>query len=339
MRERVLLGFSGGIDSVSAVGLLREQGFDVVALTLDMTGDESLLLRAANVASHMNLEHHILDVQEQFSKHIIDYFTESYLSGYTPAPCTVCNPLIKWRYIRQEADRLGIRCIASGHYFNVKNFDGKYYVCRAADLSKDQSYYLWGLEQDTLSRMVTPVGHHIKEALKANFLDKRESMGLCFLGGSLYRDFITSRHPHAAKRGDVVTISGEVIGSHDGIAFYTIGQKRGFECAIAGSVVVDIDAESNRLVVGCNDDLYKSIIDISRCNIVDEQELLTSDDISVVVRGIGRNPEGYAKSVAKMSSGYRITLSNPAWAVALGQPVVLYRGERVIGGGFVVGRY
>lgn len=338
-RERILLGFSGGIDSVSAVALLMEQGYDVVALTLDMTGDTSLLTRAVDMASHLDIEHHVLDVREQFSSQIIDYFTKSYLTGCTPAPCTVCNPLIKWKYIIEQADRLGVRYVASGHYFNVEQCSGKYYVCRAADLSKDQSYYLWGLDQQTLSRIVTPIGNHLKENLKVNFADKRESMGLCFLRGAIYRDFITSHHPQAAKRGDVVDALGNIVGVHDGIAFYTIGQKRGFECSVSGAVVVDINAEQNRLIVGANEDLYKSVIEINGCNIVDQEELLSADDISVVVRGIGRNPEGYAKSIAKMPSGYRITLSSPAWAVALGQPVVLYRGRRVIGGGFVVGRY
>ena len=338
MSERVLLGFSGGIDSVTSVRLLRERGYDVVTLTLDMVGDEQLLRRASQRASELGVEHHILEVREAFCRHVVDYFTSSYLCGQTPAPCSVCNPAIKWRFMSDYADRLGIEHIASGHYFNVVQHNGKFYVARALDLSKDQSYYLWGLDQTTLSRIVTPMGNMIKEQVKADFADKRESMGVCFLQGQLYRDFIASRCPSALHKGAVVDASGSVVGKHDGIAFYTVGQKRGFECSLAGAVVVDVDAEHNRLVVGSNNDLYKQTIDISDCVVVDVEELLTADDISVVVRGLGRNPEGFLQRVEPLSDGYRLHLSTPAWALALGQPVVLYRGERVLGGGFIVAR-
>lgn len=339
MSERVLLGFSGGIDSVMSISLLRDKGYDVITLTLDMVGDELLLQRASACAAEMGVEHHVLDVREPFSRHVIDYFTESYLCGQTPAPCSVCNPAIKWRFMSDYADRLGIEHIASGHYFNVVQHNGKFYVARALDLSKDQSYYLWGLDQTTLSRVVTPMGNMIKEQVKADFADKRESMGVCFLQGQLYRDFIASRCPSALHKGAVVDASGSVVGEHDGIAFYTVGQKRGFECSLAGAVVVDIDSEHNRLIVGSNNDLFKHTIHISRSTIVDVEELLSADDISVVVRGLGRNPSGYLQHVEPLADGYRLTLSSPAWALALGQPVVLYRGERVLGGGFIVARY
>ena len=338
MSERVLLGFSGGIDSVTSVRLLKERGYDVVTLTLDMVGDEQLLRRASLRASELGVEHHILDVREAFRRHVVDYFTSSYLSGHTPAPCTVCNPAIKWRFMADYADRLGIEHIASGHYFKVVHRNDKYYVARAADSSKDQSYYLWGLDQRTLSRIVTPMGDAIKQQVKADFEDKRESMGVCFLQGQLYRDFIISHSPSAAAKGDVVDAEGRVVGKHDGIAFYTVGQKRGFECSLAGAVVVDVDAEHNRLVVGSNNDLYKQTIDISDCVVVDSEELFTADDISVVVRGLGRNPEGFLQHVEPLADGYRLHLSTPAWALALGQPVVLYRGECVLGGGFIVAR-
>lgn len=339
MSERVLLGFSGGIDSVTSVGLLQAEGYDVVALTLDMTGDGEMLRMAAERAAELGVEHHICDVRAAFSHHITDYFIRSYLRGYTPAPCTVCNPTIKWHYMAQCADNLNIRHIASGHYFNVVLSDGKYFVRRAADAAKDQSYYLWGLKQATLSRIITPMGNMIKEQVKADFADKRESMGLCFLRGQLYRDFIASRCPSALAEGDVVDASGRVVGRHDGIAFYTVGQKRGFECSVAGGVVIDIDAANNRLVVGRNDDLYKHTINIAECNVVDDEELLAADDITILVRGLGRNPSGFLRSVVPTSEGYRLTLSSPAWALALGQPVVLYRGDRVLGGGFITARY
>lgn len=336
MAERsVVLGFSGGIDSVTSALRLRGQGWRVVAVTLDTVGDEAMLAKAQRVAEEIGVEHCVVDVREAFKEHIIDYFRDSYSSGRTPAPCTVCNSAIKWKWLEREADGLGVEHIATGHYFRVERCDERYYVARAGDLRKDQSYYLWGLTQDTLRRVITPMGDVVKSEIKENFADKRESMGLCFLQGMAYRDFLRENAPLTAREGEVVDIRGEVVGRHDGVAFYTIGQKRGFECRVSGVAVVAIDAERNRLVVGEDALLYKSTLEASGCNIVDLEEFIHSADVSVMVRGIGRNPAGFIRSVEPIESGFRIELEQPAWAPAVGQPVVFYRQNRVIGGGFV----
>lgn len=339
MSERVLLGFSGGVDSQSAAIYLQNQGYQVVALTLDMIGDAAILSKASRAAHGLGVEHHVVDVRLAFSQHIIDYFVNSYLSGYTPAPCTMCNPLIKWEYMVRVADDMGISKIASGHYFNIETLDGYYYVAKAEDISKDQSYYLWGLSQATLSRIITPMGRVYKQHIKSCFADKRESMGVCFLGNKSYRDFILSHNPSVLTEGDVVDTLGNIVGSHEGIAFYTIGQKRGYTSSIAGSVVVDIDASRNQLVVSTDMDLYKSNLEIVNCNIVNRDELFTLSDISVVVRGLGRNPGGFVRQITPTREGLLLSLSDPAWALAIGQPVVLYRGNKVLGGGYLKSRY
>lgn len=334
MNKRVLLGFSGGIDSMTAVRLLQAE-YDVEALTLNTTGDRTMLSTAAERAQTLGIGYRTLDVQAEFKESIIDYFTQSYMSGCTPAPCSVCNPLIKWRYLVAEADRLGIEYVATGHYFNIVRYNNHLYVARANDSRKDQSYYLWALGQDTLQRALTPMGQIIKEEIRHNFADRRESMGLCFLQGVTYREFITRHHPEAACEGEVVDTEGRVVGRHEGIAFYTIGQKRGFECSITGVSIVAIDSSRNRLVVGSNTALYHHTLEINRCNIVDEEELVDSSDVSVVIRGIGRNPEGFLRKVEPTERGFRLLLDDAAWAPAVGQPVVFYRQNRVIGGGFI----
>jgi len=137
--------------------------------------------------------------------------------------------------------------------------------------------------------------------------------------------------PMAVRSGEIVTLSGKVVGRHEGIAFYTIGQKRG----VTGGSVVRIDAERNLLIVGENKDLFHSILEVENCNIVCEEELLSADDVQVVVRGFGRNPEGFARAIERIDGAYRVTLDDPAWAPAVGQPVVFYRGDRVLGGGIL----
>ena len=331
----VLLGFSGGIDSSAAVGILQESGYRVVALTLNTTGDEELLSQAQKQAAQLCIEHHIKDVRADFQQKIVDYFISSYLQGRTPAPCTMCNPLVKWHHLVVEADRLGVDKIATGHYFNVEEFDGRYYVARAADSRKDQSYYLWGLSQQVLQRVVTPMGDVIKSDINPAAKRQKESMGLCFLRGVQYGDFIASYAPEACRKGDVVTLAGDVVGEHDGVAFYTIGQKRG----LVGGSVVSIDAKCNRLIVGGKQDLYHTTLEVCDCNIVSEEELLSSDNISVVVRGFGHNPKEYAKSIEPIEGGYRVVLDDPAYAPAAGQPVVFYRDNRVIGGGILESYY
>lgn len=336
-RESVVLGFSGGIDSVTAATILKRRYERVVAVTLDTIGDEIMLSRAAESAAQLGVEHIVLDVRQKFSAQIIDYFIDSYACGRTPAPCTLCNSAIKWHFLARVADDLGINHIATGHYFNVVQHNGFYYVARAKDSAKDQSYYLWGLGQDILRRIVTPMGDIIKQDIKRNFSDKGESMGICFLRGQNYRDFITRHRAELATKGVVVDSEGKAVGSHDGVAFYTIGQKRGFELSgsASGKSVVDIDAERNELRIGGESELLKVILEVGNCNIVDSNELLTAKDVSVVVRGIGRNPAGYISKVEQIPYGVRITLSEPAWALAAGQPIVFYRQNRVVGGGFL----
>ena len=335
MSKSVVLGFSGGIDSMTAAQLLKRDGYNVRAVTLDTVGGTTLVETAALRARELGIDFNVVDVRSDFSKYIIDYFTQSYRLGRTPAPCTVCNPLIKWHHLSKCADEIGADYVATGHYFKVVHYNNHYYVARAADSAKDQSYYLWGLGQSLLSRILTPMCDIIKSDVKQNFSDKRESMGLCFLQGRSYRDFLVEKCGDVVRCGDIVDTEGRKVGRHDGVAFYTIGQKRGLDMELSGVAVVGINAERNELIVGPQEMLFHETLEIGGCNIVDEDELLSADDISVIVRGIGRNPSGFARSIERTKSGYKISLSDPAWAPAVGQPLVFYRQNIVIGGGIV----
>ncbi len=330
-RTKVVLGYSGGVDSVAAVAFLEQQGFEVHALTLDMCGDTELIEHARCRAKEADIKFAELNCQELFRREIKEYFTTEYLAGRTPAPCTRCNPLIKWRLLLEHASKNGIYHIATGHYFRIEEYNGKRYVARANDKRKDQSYYLWGLDQETLSRAITPMAEVIKEQI--NTSKRKESMGVCFLKAERYSDYI-GRVCGEIERGNIVDKEGDIVGQHKGLAYYTIGQKRG-EGIPVGSVIIKIDSHSNSLIIGNNQDLYHTKLYIDKCNIVDQDELLAATDISAMIRGIGRNPEGFARKIEKWKSGYKITLDSPAWACAAGQPVVLYRGDRVIGGGYL----
>lgn len=332
MERSVILGFSGGIDSTSAVDVLREQGYRVIALTIDTMGDSTMLEKAEQRAKELGVEWHAVDAKAMFERDIIEYFCNEYTSGRTPAPCTRCNTHIKWQILLTEANRLGVEYIATGHYLNIEQHNDKYYVAKALDSNKDQSYYLWGLPQEILSRAIAPMGSKIKSEVKEGFKDKSESMGICFLCRRPYAEFLESRGIEM-QSGDIVDETGRVCGRHNGIARYTIGQKRG-EGIPEGKRVIDIEPHANIIRVGDNSMLYKSKLYITDCNIVDECELLTAKNITIKIRGIGKNPE-LPVSIERYKEGYMITTTDKAYAPALGQPLVLYRDNLVIGGGIV----
>lgn len=329
----VLLGFSGGIDSTTAAERLQSEGYRVVAITIDTMLKPSTIDRAKNRAKEMGIEWYLYDGRERFERDIIDYFCSEYAMGCTPAPCTRCNSLIKWQILIEEAERLGIEYIATGHYFQVVQHNGLCYVVKGVDSAKDQSYYLWGLTQDMLRRALTPMGTLLKREVKENFQDKSESMGVCFLDGRSYAEFLESRGVEMLH-GEIVDEHGVVCGYHNGVARYTIGQRRG-EGLGDGMRVVDIDAQRNRIVVGDKALLYKHTLYVNNCNIVDVNELLSSDDVTIKIRGIGLNPE-HAVTIERCGDGFKVVTRDAAFAPAKGQPLVFYRQNRVIGGGIVV---
>ena len=333
MEKSVVLGFSGGIDSQTATRILKDAGYRVVLATIDTIGDKALLDKARHSANMLGCEWVVVDKRKVFERDIIDHFCNEYRCGRTPAPCTRCNTIIKWQSLEEVADRMNIYNIATGHYFNIELHNGHYYVAKGVDTTKDQSYYLWGLKQSTLQRALTPMGNIIKSEAKSHFEDKSESMGICFLKGCHYADYLQMRGI-AMNSGNVIDINGATVGRHCGIARYTIGQRRG-EGIPEGLRVIDIDATTNSITVGKREDLYKYTLYINDCNIVDNNEVCSAVDVTIKIRGIGINPTLPAR-IEPYNNGYIIRLSDPAWAPAKGQPLVLYRNNLVIGGGIVV---
>jgi len=328
--ERILLAFSGGTDSTAAARRLIADGWTTEAMTMNMTGSERMLSAAERQAAALGMKFHCRDVREEFGREVTAYFIESYKRGCTPAPCTLCNKRIKWRTLVQTADELGIEHIASGHYFRLERCGGHLYVAAAADKRKDQSYYLWMLDESVLERVITPMADVMKSDLEP--IGTRESMGVCFLEGEDYRSFLR-RHGVALRTGSVMDSRGRKIGTHDGTAFYTTGQRRGLDVG-EGLYVKYIDAGQNRITVARRQELFFHTLYISGCRLTDRDEALSSNDVTVKIRGVGQNPSSSVR-ISETAEGLRIDTDDAAWAPAKGQPVVLYRGERVIGGGFL----
>ncbi len=336
----VLVALSGGMDSAAAVLLLRQAGYRPSALFLDLFDDPTERERVVALADRMGVELTVESVGERFRDEVVEWTLRMHRRGETPVPCSRCNPRLKWAALEEAADRMGIRHLATGHYVRVVERSGRHFFARGIDPAKDQSYYLWGVPERLIARAITPLGDWSKALLRDYLHDagygdlarRAESMSLCFLHGESYPEFLKRRLNPAT--GQVVDARGAVVGRHDGYPLYTIGQKRGFESAVAGAVVA-VDARRNRLVVSDRPEaLERSEVTLRNWQAVDPEGLLQAD-LRAMVRGIGRNPQGRCRVELR---GDRLVLhfeGEPAWAIAPGQSVALYDGECLAGGGII----
>lgn len=335
--EPILVALSGGIDSAATVLLLKERGYRVTGVYIDMLGDETARNKAIDVARRLGIELHVENIVEEFHQKIISHTLSEHMAGRTPSPCARCNSLIKWDVALRVADRIGINRIATGHYVRV--IDGS--IHKGIDPAKDQSYYLWGLKSTTLARAVTPLGEFTKQQVReylgrhAGFEDlatSGESMGICFVGRMPYGEFL--RRNMNVTSGDVVDSSGDVIGCHDGYQLYTIGQKRSFT---GGGAVSGIDPVNNRITTVAQQQsiaLYSKRITIKNYIL---HRMVAPVGCRIKIRGIGRNPQSVVTNVEILTEGRLLVELGEAdaWAVASGQPLVFYDGDCVVGGGII----
>lgn len=348
--KTVLLGMSGGTDSSVAAMLLKDQGYKVIGVTLlTWAAKDALpgLSEAQKLAASLEIPHHIIDCRSDFKEKVIQYFVDDYLRGYTPNPCIRCNETIKWKYLLNLADQLGCDYIATGHYVIKEQHNGLFYIRKGKDPAKDQSYFLWNLDQQVLSRALFPLGHYHKTEVKelagqfgyANLGKKRETMSICFLNNTNYRDFLKewlpADHPALAP-GPVKDRQGSVIGRHEGYPFYTIGQKRGIEGIPGGQCVVKIYPEDNALQVGPTQSINSPAIQLSHFMLTKDTTLWHQKELLIRVRGYDKVP-GYNGTLSLSDAGLTVTFTQPVWALCSGQSIVFYFDDLIIGGGVVTG--
>lgn len=344
-KPSVLVGLSGGVDSSMTALILRKEGYEVTGVQFRFTDSYGEL--SGELIERLGIPFFVHDARALFRNEVIDYFTSFYLKGYTPSPCAHCNPRVKWYLLEKLASERGIDYIATGHYIRIADYNGSKAIFRGTDSSKDQSYYLWGLDQELFSKMLTPLGEMFKSEVKQMavhedfdfLLHRRESAGLCFAEGENCASLLARYDPDLHLRvgeGEVCTKDGKKIGRHRGYCFYTIGQKKGLyldeehDFCVAG-----IDATNNRLVVDRWENLYAHRFSIGNGLFTDEETLLSKMDISVMIRGFGMNPAGHCSVIRKGTQRYEVTLDEPCWAPAPGQPAVFYHRDRLLGGGLI----
>ena len=353
--KRVLVGMSGGIDSSAVCIMLQEQGYEVVGVTMrtwDIPSHFSTpgqsqpdeVLEAQALAARLGIEHHVADVRKEFKEVIVKYFIDEYMSGRTPNPCVMCNPLFKERILCEWADRTDCAWIATGHYCQLKDINGARYIVTGDDSTKDQSYFLWKLPQDILKRMMFPLGGITKTEVRAYLASKGfeakakggESMEICFIDKD-YREFLKEHCPDIDERigtGWFVDSKGLKLGQHKGFAYYTIGQRKGLEIALGKpAYVLKINPAKNTVMLGDADQLKAEYMLVEQVNVICMEELLRCKELSVRIRYRSRP---IPCQVALLDNGQLLVkFEGEASAITPGQSAVFYEGNRVLGGGFI----
>ena len=371
--KRVLLGMSGGTDSSVAAMRLLEAGYEVIGVTFrfyELNGSTEYLEDARNLAERLGIRHITYDAREIFARQIIEYFVQEYLAGRTPVPCTLCNNYLKWPLLAKIADEMGIFYIATGHYAQNIQLNETFYITYAADSDKDQTFFLWGLKQDILNRMLLPMGDITKAEARAwaaehgfrKVATKKDSIGVCFCPMD-YRTFLkdwlvrngqmsvsnseasinnsqTSGSDKQTwsdriRRGRFVDEKGNFIAWHEGYPFYTIGQRRGLGIHLNRPVFVkEIDPEKNEVMLASLSSLEKTEMWLKDWNLVNQERTLDRSDIIVKIRY--RKQENHGTSTVTSDHLLHVQLHEPLTAIAPGQAAAFYGDGLLLGGGIIV---
>ena len=352
---KVVVAMSGGVDSSTVAGIMKKQGYNVIGVTLKLYDDNKSstkgrqccagqdILDAKRVSQVLNIDHKILYYQKKFKKDVIDSFVDSYLAGETPIPCVQCNQTVKFRDLYSYSLSLGADALVTGHYVSRKQTNGNAEMYRAKDLARDQSYFLFNTTQEQLNFLRFPLGElnkaetrKIASELKLNVADKPDSQDICFVPNGDYSSVIKRFRPESFKKGNIRDTKGNIIGNHEGIINFTIGQRKGIKISSAEPLyVIRLDAEKNEVIVGKKEFLAINKIYLKNINILGN--LIKNDDLFIKVRSTGRLIKAETKILEDKAE---VVLKEDEFGVSPGQACVFYKknkfGDKVMGGGWIV---
>lgn len=357
---RILVAMSGGIDSSVAAVMLHEQGYEVIGMTMKTwdyassggskkeTGCCSLdsINDARNIAVNLGFPHYILDIREEFGDYVIDHFTGEYLEGRTPNPCVMCNTHIKWDALLRRADKLGCEFIATGHYANLREENSRILISKGTDTWKAQSYVLWGVSQESLSRTKLPLGHLKKMEIREmaterelfDLVNKKESYEICFVPDNDYRGFLKHRIEGLEERvkgGNFVNEEGKILGTHEGYPFYTIGQRKGLGKAFGSpTYVTEIRKDTNEVVLGKESDLDRNGMMVGKI-VMQKYANLEGTPLETVTK-VRYKHDGSPATIIQEGAKMKVLFHEQVSGIAPGQAAVFYEGDDVVGGGWIL---
>ncbi len=356
MKKKVAVGMSGGVDSSVAAYLLKEQGYDVIGVTMQIWQDEDPLAQAENggccglsavddarrVADRLGIPYYVLNFKREFKENVIDYFMDEYIHARTPNPCIACNRYVKWEALLNRARELGCDYIATGHYARVVQLDnGRYALKKSATDRKDQTYALYNLTQEQLAHTLMPVGEYEKEqireiAAKIGLLiaNKPDSQEICFIPDNDYAGYIERESGKTFPKGNFVDLEGNILGTHKGIIHYTIGQRKGLGLSMGSPVfVVDIRPETNEVVIGSNLDTFHDSLYAGKVNLMSVDALEGEREVVAKIRYSHKGAPCRIKMVNEDT--VLCKFEEPVRAITPGQAVVFYDGDIVLGGAVI----
>jgi tRNA-specific 2-thiouridylase len=355
-KKKVVVGMSGGVDSSVAAWLLKEQGYEVIGVTMQIWQKEdddtvsenggccgqSAVEDAKRVAQRLGIPHYVMNFRTEFEEKVIRYFIDEYQKGRTPNPCIACNRYIKWESLLQRSLQIGAEYIATGHYARIAQLpNGRYAIARSATAAKDQTYALYNLTQEQLSHTLMPVGDYEKSRIRGiadeiglAVAHKPDSMEICFVPDQDYAGFIRENSSCEIPEGNFVTTDGRIVGRHRGITHYTVGQRKGLNLSMGKPVfVVEIRPETNEVVIGDGSEVFT---DRLTCNALNFMSVPDLTEETPVIAKIRYNHQG-TKAVVRRTGPdeAEVIFEEPVRAVTPGQAVVFYDGDYVLGGGTI----
>ena len=353
--KKVIVGLSGGVDSSTTAALLLKEGYEVIGITIKMWGEDCInrtedkccgpqaVMDARAICSKLGIPHYIVDLSKEFKQEVIEYFANEYKSGRTPNPCVVCNRKIKFYALIKMADQLGAKWVSTGHYAKIEYSPElqRWLLKRGKDTKKDQSYFLFSLTQEQLERTLLPLGDLTKEDTRKyaeefglKTAKKVESQEICFVPDGNYAEFLKKSALVSEKKGVIVNQQGRVLGYHNGIHMFTIGQRKGIKIpAEKPYYVVDLDPSANRVIIGSKEDLISNELIAKNCNWI---KFGTPPEKMDVIAKIRYNHAGAPATIYPGENGsVLVRFHTPQRAITPGQACVFYDGDTVVGGGWI----